>query len=232
MIKGVTFDVWGTLLDLKGFYRLIAKELSRISGRDEGVVLRGIESSYSKARRFRRLSDVSAEELLKYSQGLVAKEVGVKVGDFLEAVNSAGRWVNSVVIEGAHEVVREVKELGLKAGVLGNVLFWPSRVTLSILRESGLLQYFDTYVFADEVGVQKPDRRIFHITCRKLGIEPEEGVHVGDGVSEDLGGALSAGMKAVLIRKDLKHTLALPGILYVVRDLRGSLAVIKELIRE
>jgi len=58
----------------------------------------------------------------------------------------------------------------------------------------------DAPVFSCLAGVKKPDPRIYHIACRKLGVEPEQCIYVGDGGSRELSGAAQVGMHAVLIR--------------------------------
>ena len=56
-------------------------------------------------------------------------------------------------------------------------------------------------LFSSEVGVRKPDPRIFRVMLERLGVEPAEGVFVGDRVLDDIGGANGVGMRAVLTRE-------------------------------
>ena len=61
-------------------------------------------------------------------------------------------------------------------------------------------RYIDVATFSCRVGMQKPDRRIYLLTAEKLGVKPEYCLYVGDGDSNELTGALQAGMHPVLIR--------------------------------
>jgi putative hydrolase of the HAD superfamily len=67
---------------------------------------------------------------------------------------------------------------------------------------SGLI---DVVVASSDVGVEKPDSRIFAETVRRLGVRPEEAIHVGDLVEDDLNGAVAAGLGAVLIDRSNRH---------------------------
>jgi putative hydrolase of the HAD superfamily len=54
-------------------------------------------------------------------------------------------------------------------------------------------------LFSDEVGVRKPDPRIFRIAAEKLGVAPNEIIHVGDNLKSDVWGAKNAGFTAVYL---------------------------------
>ncbi|MED5621536.1 HAD family hydrolase [Ideonella sp. BN130291] len=64
------------------------------------------------------------------------------------------------------------------------------------LRLAGVAQHFVGSVSAREFGVGKPDPRIFHEACRRLGVAPHEVLHVGDDWMLDVEGARAAGLHA------------------------------------
>jgi putative hydrolase of the HAD superfamily len=59
---------------------------------------------------------------------------------------------------------------------------------------------FDATVFSCDVGVSKPDRRIYEIACEQLEVEPGDCLFVGDGANDELPGAKRAGMEAAQLR--------------------------------
>lgn len=65
----------------------------------------------------------------------------------------------------------------------------------------GIGKYFTTSVSAHLVGIAKPDRRIFDITARALGVANEEVLHIGDDFELDVQGALAAGMQAYYVSR-------------------------------
>lgn len=62
--------------------------------------------------------------------------------------------------------------------------------------------HFKAALSAREVGVAKPDVRIFHAAALQAAVEPEEMLHVGDDMTADVFGALQAGMQAVWVNRD------------------------------
>ena len=65
----------------------------------------------------------------------------------------------------------------------------------------GIGQYFCGSVSAREVGVSKPDRRIFDAAANKLGLPPQAILHVGDDAHLDVLGALDSGMQTAWVHR-------------------------------
>lgn len=69
-----------------------------------------------------------------------------------------------------------------------------------VIREAGLNAFFQTIVVSGDVGVKKPDPKIFHIALDRTGLSAEEVVYVGD-TQEDVEGATAAGIRPILIAR-------------------------------
>ncbi len=104
----------------------------------------------------------------------------------------ADRWSVYADVRPAFERIRA---RGIRLGIISN---WDRRLT-SLLTGLGLGEMIDTVVSSADVGLHKPDPRIFELACARLGVEPGECVHVGDHHYADILGATSVGMTAVLI---------------------------------
>jgi HAD superfamily hydrolase (TIGR01509 family) len=79
----------------------------------------------------------------------------------------------------------------------------------------GIDRYFQGSVTAHEVGVGKPDARIFHEACRRLKRKPAEVLHVGDDGLLDVAGAIDAGLQAAWI--DRSESIATGALAEVAR---------------
>ncbi len=88
-----------------------------------------------------------------------------------------------------------LREAGVRTGVISN---WDRRLA-SILDGMGLGPMFDAVVSSADVGLHKPDPRIFELACERLGVAPARCAHVGDHYYADDVGASAVGMRAVLI---------------------------------
>ncbi|MCH8226633.1 MAG: HAD-IA family hydrolase, partial [Chloroflexi bacterium] len=64
----------------------------------------------------------------------------------------------------------------------------------------------DVTIFSFEVGIKKPDRRIYQLACDRLSVSPQDCIYIGDGGSGELTGAAEAGMYPVLIREPSEVT--------------------------
>lgn len=88
-----------------------------------------------------------------------------------------------------------LKERGLLVGLISN---WDRRLE-RLIEGLGLGEKVDTVVCSADVGLRKPDPRIFELGCERLGVDPAECAHVGDHGYADVEGARSVGMMPVLI---------------------------------
>ncbi|UQX87626.1 HAD family hydrolase [Jatrophihabitans telluris] len=69
----------------------------------------------------------------------------------------------------------------------------------TILERVGLAGYFKVAIVGQEIGVRKPDPRIYLRACAELDLAPHEVLHVGDDPVEDWAAARQAGLRAVLL---------------------------------
>jgi putative hydrolase of the HAD superfamily len=69
------------------------------------------------------------------------------------------------------------------------------------LRRIGLDGHFVGSLSAREFGRGKPHPSFFHEACRRLGLAPEQVLHVGDDWDLDIEGAHGAGMASVWLRR-------------------------------
>lgn len=65
------------------------------------------------------------------------------------------------------------------------------------LYNSGIAQYFKSITTSEEVGVKKPDPKIFHKALEKSGAKIKNSVMVGDSIEADVLGAQNIGMRAI-----------------------------------
>lgn len=97
----------------------------------------------------------------------------------------------------------------------------------------GLQARFSVALYAAEVGYAKPDPRIFHLACQRLGCAPGELLHVGDSLGSDVAGAQAAGVRAVWLNRSgwrspsMARLLAGPRPDYTITSLQQLLALLE-----
>ncbi len=97
-------------------------------------------------------------------------------------------------------LVETLEELSKKypLAIISDTMFSPGRVLREYLRRKNIYDYFSGFVFSDEIGVSKPDRKAFDSALEQTGAKAEGSWHIGDIQPTDILGANRMGMKSIL----------------------------------
>lgn len=206
MTRAVFFDVGSTLLHPYPSVSEICRQVLAEAGHDRDldtidalmpVVDAYYENRYSEDDTFwvsdDKTNDVWVEMYSLLARGLGLEEDAERLARRVyEEFGHASRWR---VYEDVMPVITRLRNNGMLIGVISN---WDRRLA-RLLDALGVGTLLDTVVSSADVGLHKPDPRIFKLACARLGIAPHEAVHVGDHHYADIVGASSAGMRPVLI---------------------------------
>lgn len=100
---------------------------------------------------------------------------------------------NRVALPGVVEILDYLKSGGYVLGVISN----NDGSTGDKCTEVGIREYFELIIDSTNVGLIKPDSRIFAHALENLGISPSEALHIGDLYGADVMGATDAGVDVV-----------------------------------
>ncbi len=92
-------------------------------------------------------------------------------------------------------VLTGLRTAGLELGIISN---FDSRL-FPVMRGLGIDTLFDTITISSLSQAAKPAPKIFRLALEKHAADPEEGLHVGDSLRDDVEGAINAGLHAVLL---------------------------------
>ncbi len=100
------------------------------------------------------------------------------------------------LIPGALELLHYLRDKGLTIGILSNGF---ADVQHRKIENAGLSSLIDVTVLSDDIGVNKPDTRLFRHAQSRTMWPDDAGAHlmIGDNPATDIGGALSAGWSAI-----------------------------------
>ena len=90
--------------------------------------------------------------------------------------------------------LKTLRKNGLKLCLISNA----DSIDKMAFTESPLYPLFDDAIFSCDVGYMKPERDIYQIAMERMGALPRDCFFIGDGGSDELKGAKSAGMSTVL----------------------------------
>ena len=104
------------------------------------------------------------------------------------------------LMPGAVELLEHLHTCGVTIGVLSNGF---KEVQYRKIHTAGLEPYIDLTILSDDIGVNKPDIRIFEYAMQRSGDNvPTHHLMIGDNPDTDIAGALHAGWNAVHYRPD------------------------------
>ncbi|GGG14948.1 HAD family hydrolase [Paenibacillus aceti] len=194
-IKAILFDLDNTLMDRDWTFQQFARQLI-----DECLI------------------DMSGEEqarLLAYMIKSDADGYRSKQGYFLELIEKLP-WIEKPSLEEltsyyglnymtharamayALDTLLQCRASGLKLGIITNGASSHQHNKIDSLQ---LRPYVDTIVVSGDIGIHKPDPRIYHLALEKLGTSAEETVIVGDHPRNDIWGAAQLGIRGVWLQR-------------------------------
>jgi len=100
-----------------------------------------------------------------------------------------------MVMPGVPDALARLQRQGLTLAVVSN----SDGTCAQSLEAAGLLQYMNVVIDSAEVGVEKPDPRIFEIALTRCGADPRRTLYVGDLYHADVVGGRGAGLHALLL---------------------------------
>jgi putative hydrolase of the HAD superfamily len=193
MIKAICFDLDGTLVDYTGDFRawLIegATKLGLPSELHEQFV--GLTNKYTR----------SLADSLEITKQTLTK-LGFEHPETLEQLcqQNAARYAEKIeLIDGSRRLLGFLRQKEIPLAVITN---GPADMQHLALQKVNLGSYFKTIFISGELGIRKPDPRIFHLACERLEVRPEDCLMVGDNLEADVAGAKSIGMQAVWVSKE------------------------------
>jgi putative hydrolase of the HAD superfamily len=128
-------------------------------------------------------------------------ESGVDDPDFAEYLShefqTQRRKIHNI-FDDAEPALTELK----KKYILALVTNGASDLQREKIQGSKLEKYFDEIVIAGDVGIRKPEPRIYEIVLSKIGMQNDEVIMIGNSLDSDIKGARDAGIKTVWLNRD------------------------------
>lgn len=190
IIKSVIFDLDDTLYDerffIEGGFRLVSLDLQKIVGIDSEFL-------------FNELMDILDRDGRGFIFDTILKKYNVyskeTVGKLVTLYRSHAPSIH--VYDGVQDMLPRLHER-YRLGIITDGLAVVQRNKVAAL---GISPYFDEILYTDELGDgrAKPNSYAFQKIVIDFGINPKEGVYVGDNPHKDFIGAKKTGMMTVRV---------------------------------
>jgi len=154
-------------------------------------------------------SAYDAEIFVAYTRHII-EQMGGKAGGTPEAVDACAREIYAEWAANQHfelyddvpAVLQRLNGAGIRVGLISN----SHRCLDSFKSHFELRDFIAASVSSADHGYMKPHPSIFRKVLEDLRVPPADAVMVGDSVSQDIEGALRAGMRAVLLHRSERAT--------------------------
>ena len=187
MIKAVIFDMDGVLVNSEPYHFEVEKQLLRELG---------ISITDEELESFVGLALDKMWGRLKKSHGLKDSIDSLAEKDTESRVSYFASLEKLEPIEGVRELIRNVRDGGLKTAVASSS---HSRLISTVLEKTGLSEYFPVIVSGVDMEHGKPSPDIFIKTAEILGTGTEECLVIEDSLN-GVTAAKAAGMKCIGFR--------------------------------
>jgi putative hydrolase of the HAD superfamily len=184
--RAIVFDIYGTLVGITDpFFRRDVPRLFGVSSRQWMLLVR-------KHLLTTPLPDLDAFAGF-ICQQLVPDRAAALQRPCMEVIE---RELSSMrLLDGALSLLRFLRHRGFRLGLLSNL---SAAHKLAVVR-LGLDELVDVAVYSCDEGRTKPDPELYRSVCRRLEVDPEQTLMVGDSPRNDVQGARAAGLRALLV---------------------------------
>jgi putative hydrolase of the HAD superfamily len=200
-IRAVLLDALGTLVELQPpaprLRRLLRESGFEVSDEQAAAGFVAEIAYYldhhldgSDPERLERLRDRCADEM--------RRALGIPELDHATARRAMLGALEFTAYPDVLPALAELRERGIVRVIASN---WDCSLP-DWLEPTGIPELVDGVVTSAEVGEAKPSPRVFERALAVARVAPEEALHVGDKVDNDVEGAAAAGVRAVLIQRE------------------------------
>jgi putative hydrolase of the HAD superfamily len=222
MIKAVVFDLDNTLVDF------MAMKRQAVDAAVEAMMDAGLALTFDQVKG--RIDDIYKELGIEY-QKVFDKLLEDTIGYVDHRIISAGiiayRRAREAALKPYPHVTATLMQLnrrGLKLGILSDA---PSREAWLRLCFINFHHFFNDVVTFDDTGERKPSPKPFKEILKRLEVEPDHAIMVGDWAERDLLGAKSVGMRTAFAKYgDSFGDQDMSNADYVLEDIKQLLDIV------
>lgn len=190
-LRGILFDLDGTLVDRKASLDLFANELAQahietLEEIDPENLTRIVREADGQGYR----PKPEVFQLLIKNLPWMTPPSEDELADF---------WYTTFpkcaqAMKHAYRVLETLDTRGFKLGIVTN---GTERSQMGKIERLDFHTYVDTIVISETAGIKKPDPAIFQMALSELQLSPQETCFVGDHPTNDIGGAEALGLTGI-----------------------------------
>jgi putative hydrolase of the HAD superfamily len=194
--KAIVFDLFGTLVTTfsSRAHDIVLFNMAKALGVPDGAFAKLFDYDMRTAREIGDFPTIE-ENIEAACNQLGENPTATAIG---EAAGYRFDFMRNALVP-RNDALETIDQIRLKGYVIGLISDCSPEVPI-MWSKTPFAKIIDVPIFSCEVGIKKPDQRIYNLLCDQLGVKPNECLYVGDGDSSELEGASVAGMDPVLFR--------------------------------
>jgi putative hydrolase of the HAD superfamily len=215
-IKAVLFDMFDTLALIDNNYEFYNHAIERmhkyINTQGINVSYEKFQKAYIKARDVlyatadKNLEEPHFNQRIQNALQLLGHNLDPENPTITRATEEFFQeFLNHVTIDKNTKPLLQNLHGKYKLGIISN--FAISEGVYNILKTNNIEKLFDAIVVSCEVNKRKPSPEIFQNTLKKIDVNAENAVFVGDTANADIAGAHATGMKTIYIKRRYEQDL-------------------------
>jgi putative hydrolase of the HAD superfamily len=203
-VRAVLLDCLGTLVALAPPAPIFAAALRR----DHGLALTSAEAdwafasemAYYRAHHHEGCDPAALGDLRRRCAEVLHASLPPATAHSISLTQLTGLMLDALRFKAHPDALETLPLLRARGIVLVVVSNWDISLA-PVLQSLGLQGLLDAVLTSAEVGHPKPAPEIFRAALARVGVSPEQALHVGDSFEEDVAGARAAGVFPVLLRR-------------------------------
>lgn len=198
--KTIFFDFGDTLASTNPSYFIRIASAIRAAGypvSDREFELAYIKTDYEIYTRYKAKEEITPDEYRDWFFPILCKYLSLHGDPYAirskMRIELKGIKFSRAQLHGASELLEFLKGKGFILVVISN----NDGKTEEKCEEVGIREYFDIIIDSTNLGLVKPDARIFHFVLDQLNLSNNEAMHIGDLYGSDIMGGINAGLDVI-----------------------------------
>jgi putative hydrolase of the HAD superfamily len=191
-VRGLIFDYGGVLWDMRW-------DVSAAIAAEHGLPERALPDTMYRSETWRRLEVGIGDRdaWLRESHQALEALAGRALPALHQLWRAEQRWIESNL-----ELITRLRP-PYRTAILSNA---DRTLRERVTSRDGLFEMFDAFICSADIGVAKPDAKIYMFAAQQLGLAPDECVFIDDS-EPNISAAQETGMRTVHFRIDQDHSL-------------------------
>ena len=206
MIKGVFFDVGGTLYTYRNVQSTFQVVLEQMARKLE------LEHDFSEVVTHYRAANKEIDLAISTKPFYLFRDhIKATFRNFLDRIDHGhlhhhADWFEEIhtermvgcmeIMPDCHDTLTKLKSKGLYLSAVSNA---DTNHLKPLIENAQLHRWLNDWTCSEQAESCKPDRRFFEIALKKSGLAADQVLFVGDSLEQDITGAHAMGMNTVLI---------------------------------